>query len=296
VLRQPFFLSIAPVPPHRTGIAGPQPAPRHGGAFDNEPGSAGPRPAPDDVGTFDNEPLPHPPSFNEADLSDKPAFFRNLSLISPDEEQEITARHRDRLASLLAVDDLVGQVINALADAGALDNTVLILTSDNGYFEGEHRLRHPASKGWPYDEATRVPLFIRGGGFPEGATVDQFVATIDLAPTIVELAGATAGLIMDGRSLLPLTFEHNLGTARDFLIELILKAGTYHALRNESFLYVEHDTGEHELYDMRESSPNYDPYQLQSRHADSAYSQIMAELASKLNELRVCSGESCKVQ
>jgi N-acetylglucosamine-6-sulfatase len=78
----PFFLSIAPAPPHRTGIAGPQPAPRHGGTFDSEPGSAGPQPAPDDVGAFGNEPLPKPPSFNEADISDKPAFFRNLSLIS----------------------------------------------------------------------------------------------------------------------------------------------------------------------------------------------------------------------
>jgi N-acetylglucosamine-6-sulfatase len=160
----------------------------------------------------------------------------------------------------------VGRVINALADAGTLDNTVLIVTSDNGYFEGEHRLRHPASKGRPYDEATRVPLLIRGGGFPKGATADQFVANIDLAPTIVDLAGATAGLAMDGQSLLPLPLERSPGTARDFLIELILKAGTYHALRNESLLYVEHNTGERELYDMRENSPNYDPYQLQSRH------------------------------
>jgi N-acetylglucosamine-6-sulfatase len=277
VQRQPFFLSIAPVPPHRTGIGGPRPAPRH-------------------MGAFDDQPLPKPPSYNEADMSDKPLFFRNRSLISPEEEQELTARHRDRLASLLAVDDLVERVVNELAATGVLNNTVIIFTSDNGYFEGEHRLRHPASKGWPYDEATYMPLLIRGGGFPEGATVDQFVANIDLAPTIVELAGATAGLTMDGRSLLPLADNPNLGSARDFLIELMLKAGTYHALRNESFLYIEHDTGEQELYDMRGNSPNYDPYQLESRHADSAYSQIMAELAGKLNQLRTCSGISCQVQ
>jgi arylsulfatase A-like enzyme len=248
------------------------------------------------VGAFDDEPLPKPPSYNEADMSDKPLFFRNRSLISPEEEQELTARHRDRLASLLAVDALVERVVNELAATGVLNNTVIIFTSDNGYFEGEHRLRHPASKGWPYDEATHMPLLIRGGGFPEGLTVDRFVANIDLAPTIVELAGATAGLTMDGRSLLPLADNPNLGSARDFLIELMLKAGTYHALRNESFLYVEHDTGEQELYDMRENSPNYDPYQLESRHADSAYSQIMAELVAKLNQLLTCSGISCQLQ
>jgi N-acetylglucosamine-6-sulfatase len=276
--RQPFFLSIAPVPPHRTGIGGgPTPAPRHEGAFDNVP-------------------LPQPPSFNEADMSDKPLFFRNLSRIPRDEVREMTDRYHDRLASLLAVDDLVGRVVNALADTGALANTVLIFTSDNGYFQGEHRLRHPASKGWAYDEASHVPLLIRGGGFPSGATADQFVSLVDLAPTIVELTGATPGLSMDGQSVLPIALDPELGTGRDLLIEIILQVGTYEAVRNESFLYVEHNTGERELYDMRPGSANYDPYQLQSRHADSAYSQIMAELAARLNELRICSGTSCRMQ
>jgi N-acetylglucosamine-6-sulfatase len=277
VQRQPFFLSIAPVPPHRTGIGGPRPAPR-------------------DALAFQNAPLPRSPSFNEAEMSDKPLFFRNLSLILPEEISEITNRNRARLASLLAVDDLVGRVGNALATTGTLDNTVLIFTSDNGYFQGEHRLRHPASKGWAYDEACQVPLLIRGGSFPNGATVTQPVANIDLVPTITQLAGATAGLTIDGRSLSPLALDPDLGTARDLLIEVMLKAGTYEASRNESFFYVEHATGEQELYDMRPNSVNYDPYQLESRHADSAYSQIAAERAANLNQLRACSGTSCEAQ
>jgi N-acetylglucosamine-6-sulfatase len=275
--RQPFFLSIAPVPPHRTGIGGPNPAPRH-------------------VGAFANAPLPRSPSFNEADVSDKPLFFRNLSLIPPEAVSDITDRNRDRLASLLAVDDLVERVVNALAASGALYNTVLIFTSDNGYFQGEHRLRHPASKGWAYDQASHVPLLIRGGSFPSGVTADQFVANIDLAPTIVQLTGATAGLPMDGRSLSALALHPTLVTARDLLIEIILEAGTYKALRNESFLYVEHGTGEQELYDLRQGSANYDPYQLESRHADTAYNPIKAQLATKLNQLRICTGTSCRSQ
>ncbi len=267
--RQPFFLSIAPVPPHRTGIGGPRPAPRH-------------------VFAFADEPLPHPPSFNETDVSDKPTFIRNLSLISPDEKQELKDRYRDRLASLLAVDDLVQRVVNELADAGVLDDTVLIFASDNGYFHGEHRLRHPEGKFWAYEETARVPLLIRGESLPVDATADQFVANIDLAPTIVEVAGATAGLIMDGRSL----FDPSLGSARDLLIETL----RYQALRNNSFLYVEYDTGEQELYDMRKNSAHYDPYQLESRHADSAYSQIMPDLTTKLDQLRMCSGTNCNTR
>jgi N-acetylglucosamine-6-sulfatase len=265
--RQPFFLSIGTIAPHVPAM----PAPRH-------------------EGVFDNEPLPKSPSYNEEDMSDKPSFIRNRPLISPEQEQELTASHRGRLGSLLAVDDLVERVVDALADAGVLNNTVLIFTSDNGWFLGEHRITR--GKILAYEEAARMPLLIRGGGFPKGATVDQVVGNIDLAPTIIDLADAAPGRVMDGRSILPLGSDPNFGNARDLLIETL----RYQAVRNESFLYVEHDTGEQELYDMRPGSANYDPYQLESRHADSAYSQIMAELANKLNELRTCSGESCEVQ
>ncbi|HEX2243497.1 MAG TPA: sulfatase-like hydrolase/transferase, partial [Gammaproteobacteria bacterium] len=186
--------------------------------------------------------------------------------------------------------DLVERVVDQLAATGALDNTVLIFTSDNGFFHGQHRIQ--VGKGLPYEEASHVPLLIRGGGFPKDKTASQFVSNVDLAPTIVAITEANARLVMDGRSLLPLAQDPGLATARDLLIENVY----YGAVRNKSFLYVEHNTGEQELYDMRPGSANYDPYQLESRHADSAYSEIMAELANKLNELRDCSGESCEVQ
>jgi N-acetylglucosamine-6-sulfatase len=274
---QPFFLSIAPVAPHiNSGLAIEPPR--------------NPEPAPRDMDAFLNEPLPKPPSYNELDVSDKPAEIRNMSLISPDEEQEITDRYRARLASLLAVDDLVERVVDALADTGVLNNTVLIFTSDNGFFQGEHRIKH--GKFSLYEEAVHMPLLIRGPGFPQGATRTPFVANLDLAPTIVELAGANAGLAMDGRSLLSLKRVRSLGAERDLLIE----TRPDQAVRNKSFFYVEHDTGEQELYDMRKGTANYDPYQLQSQHADPAYADVKAQLAAKLNQLRTCSGISCEVQ
>jgi N-acetylglucosamine-6-sulfatase len=171
-----------------------------------------------------------------------------------------------------------------------LDNTVLIFTSDNGFFQGEHRIEFDKLR--VYDEASRVPLLIRGGGFPTGVTAKQFVSNIDLAPTSVALAGATSRLVMDGRPLLPLAQNPGIATARDVLIEAL----TYKAVRNRSFLYVEHNTGERELYDMRAGATNYDQYQLNSRHTDAAYNATKSRLATKLNKLRICSGASCGAQ
>jgi arylsulfatase A-like enzyme len=274
-LNRPFFLSIATSAPHvgknATGYTPPRPAPRHEGAFDTEP-------------------LPRPPSFNEANVSDKPASIRQLALLTAEQVQRITALYRGRLGSLLAVDDLVERVVNKLAQVGVLGNTMVVFTSDNGWFQGEHRIAW--GKGKVYEEAARVPLLIRGGGFPAGVTVNQYVANIDLAPTIVALAGATPRLVMDGRSLLPIAQNPSLGTTRDLLIE---QPG-FKAVRNQSFLYAQYNSGERELYDMRRGTPNYDPFQLNSRHASSAYAQIRAQLAAKVNTLGTCSGTSCGAQ
>jgi N-acetylglucosamine-6-sulfatase len=275
VLRQPFFLSIAPVPPHvelfSNGFSDPRPAPRYQDAFLQEP-------------------LPRPPSFNQSDVSHKPAFIRKLPLFSASDIQQITSHYRAVLAALLAVDDLVARVVDELAATGVLDNTVIIFTSDNGFFDGEHRLK--AGKLWPYEEDVHLPLLIRGPGFPQGVTRSQFVSNIDLAPTIVDLANASPGRVMDGRSLVPLAQGSNLAASRNLLIETL----KYEAVRDKSFLYVEHRNGEQELYDMRKDTANYDPYQLQSQHANSAYSQIKSQLAATLSKLSTCSGANCEVQ
>ena len=287
VLRQPFYLSIAPLPPHLELRSTGNPDPVTG--MDTED-LFPPRPAPRHVGAFSNEPLPKPPSYNEADVSDKPAEIRNFSLISSSTAQTITDRYRGQLASLLAVDDLVARVVDELAATGVLNNTVIIFTADNGFYHGEHRIR--SEKFRVYEEAVHVPLLIRGDGFPQGVTRNQFVANIDLAPTIVDLADASPQRVMDGRSLLPLAQNATLAASRNLLIETL----KYKAVRNKSFLYVEHATGERELYDMRPGTANYDPYQLRSRHASSTYNQIKSQLAATLSKLRTCSGANCEVQ
>jgi hypothetical protein len=107
----------------------------------------------------------------------------------------------------------------------------------------------------------------------------------DLAPTILDAADATAGLPIDGRSLLrPAEHPGNL-QGRSILIE----TRNYAAVRTDRYKYAVHDTGEVELYDLEA-----DPDELQSLHADPAFDQVEASLASLLESLRSCSGGSCQ--
>jgi arylsulfatase A-like enzyme len=272
---QPFFVTVAPVSPHLERIG-----------RDQTP----PRPAPRHEGRFADEPLPARPSFNESDVRDKPAHIRRLPPLSPAKAARATAIYRARLASLLAVDDLVESLVKVLADTGQLDRTVILFTSDNGYLLGEHRI--PDQKYYPYEESIRVPLIVRGGSFPAGVTAKQPVSNIDLAPTIVALAGARPGRVMDGRPLLPLALDPGLETGRTLLIE---GAGTgrdkppFAAVRDPRWLYVEYATGGRELYDLAR-----DPFELSSRHAAPALASVRDDLARRLARLRACSGDSCR--
>ncbi len=272
---QPFFVTVAPMAPHQERINGVQ---------------VPPRPAPRHQGRFAGEPLPKGPSFSETDVRDKPAHIRRLPPLSPAKAARQTEVYRARLASLLAVDDLVERLVDALADTGQLESTVIVFTSDNGFLLGEHRI--PEQKYYPYEESIRVPLVIRGGGFPAGATAAQPVSNIDLAPTIVALTGAQAGRVMDGRTLLPLALDSRQGKDRTLLIEGFggdRAKPSYQAVRDPRWLYVEHATGDRELYDLQK-----DPFQLTSRHAGAAVAPVRKDLARRLARLGACAGDSCR--
>ena len=143
------------------------------------------------------------------------------------------------------MDEGVRKVVQALRAKGELDNTLLIFTSDNGYFHGEHRI--PESKLHIYEESIRVPLLMRGPGIPQGVSVDDLAINADLAPTIVDAANANPGLVMDGRSLIPVAQHPGIERGRELLIE----QPSFAAIRTERYMYAEHNTGEKELYDLR---------------------------------------------
>lgn len=175
----PFFAYIAPKAPHGPAT----PPPRH-------------------IDAFADVQAPRSPSFNEADVSDKPGYVRKPSALNAEDIRRIDTSFRDRLRTLLAVDDLVGDLIETLRSTDTLDTTHIFFTSDNGHFFGEHRL--PTGKGLPYNESLRVSLIVRGPGVGVGQAVDSLVNSCDLAPTIGDLAGATVPDFVDGRSLAPL--------------------------------------------------------------------------------------------
>src|SRR5262249_59819193 len=107
-------------------------------------------------------PLPRPPSFNEADVSDKPAAIRNRPLLGPRRIAAIQESWQQRRETLLAVDDAVASIIETLRSTGQLDNTLILFTSDNGFFHGEHRVAN--GKVLLYEPSIRVPLLMRWTG------------------------------------------------------------------------------------------------------------------------------------
>lgn len=277
----PFFLSVAYLAPHAGGpnsgrCAGTaKPAVRHAGAFANEP-------------------LPQPPDFNEADVSDKPASIAGRDPLNANQVENATRNYRCRAESLLAIDESVGRVVDALRSSGELRNTLVIYTSDNGFFHGEHRI--VTGKNRVYEEAVRVPLLMRGPGVPKGVSVRDLSINADLAPTIADAAGAKPGLAEDGVSLLPFAAEPQRAHGRELLIEQYSPdgedgepAGTeYQAVRTSRYKFVENATGEIELYDLAA-----DPYELTNLHGNPDYAEAEAALAQRLAALRACAGRSC---
>ena len=142
---KPFFAYLATYAPH-------QPA----------------TPAPRDKQLFPGVHAPRTASYDEADVSGKPAFIRSLPKMDPATVAAVDRLYRRRIQSLQAVDDAVGELVDALDRNGQLDNTYIVFTSDNGFHLGQHRM--PAGKQPAYEEDIHVPLIVRGPGIPAGST------------------------------------------------------------------------------------------------------------------------------
>lgn len=171
---KPFFVILAPLAPHSPAT----PAPRH-------------------VGYHATTPFPHSIVFNEADISDKPKPIRDLPLMTQDQIDETATQYRRKLDSLMAVDEAGQRIIKTLASLGVLENTDIIVTSDNGFSFGDHRWEFKMTQ---YDGTVRVPLFWRGPGIAAGATRDQFVSNVDVVATILARAGVVPPRELDGKS------------------------------------------------------------------------------------------------
>lgn len=269
---QPFFMWVTPTAPH----AGAGVANRYAKSF----------------GSYQ---LPHGPSFNEVDVSDKPAWVRNIAPFTTTKAKAITAAQRVRLRKLLAVDDMVETIVNKLDATGQRGNTVIVFTSDNGYMLGEHRVNQ--GKEVEFEESLRVPLLVSGPGVPVGDNPSP-VLNIDHASSIAQLAGVSPGRTQDGASWVP-KLTSPTTVRRAVMHAGPPKQGTnadgpahpeYTGVRAGRFVYFELATGEKELYNLQT-----DPYQLVNLAGQPRHAAVQAQLAAVLQPLETCRGAACQV-
>lgn len=296
---KPFFLYLAPTAPHLPTIV----APRHRGLFDEVR-------------------APRPPSFNEADMSDKPLWLRNVPPLSEDEIDGVDETFRRQAEMMLAVDEMLANILETLRSTGQLQNTYIIFTTDHGFHFGEHRLTK--MKLTPYAGSTALPLIIRGPGVPAKQTVSELALITDLAPTIAEIAGAEPPAFVDGRSLKPLLTteapasspgagaETAPAQARPWrqaaLLEFwpresleayglehlnrIVAVPRYRGVRTKELLFSEYfypdGTSDGELYNLTS-----DPFELENLYSRTD-PNLINELSSYTERLQACSAESCR--
>ena len=301
---QPFYLQLDYTAPHGDfrRPAGPEPATRH-------------------YNTFAGAPYPHDRAqgFNEGNVNDKPRFIREAPYLSLQETHTYRVYYQKALESLRSVDEGVKTVIDTLGGLSRLRNTYVIFTSDNGFFYGEHRLT--GGKFIAYEPATHLPLLIRGPGIKPGTATGELAANIDIAPTILELAGASADKSIDGRSLVPYMKDPALRSRRPILFESFVETADveangeptaqrarvssghrgdasasivappkdYLGIRLGPYKYIEWPSGEKELYDITK-----DPYELNNIIRVRNLSPIRAFLHAQLVRLEACVGKRCQ--
>lgn len=299
---RPFFSFTNFVAPH-TGLP-------------NEPGDpegvATPWVAPEYRGTYDG-PLPsQKPWFNEPDMSDKRPSMRDRRRITKARAAKIDIQHAQRIEALYTVDDQVQAIVNEVGAARQMDNTYFILASDNGFFQGQHRIAR--GKSQPYEPSSNVPLIVRGPGVREGISIDVPTTLADIAPTVLGMmkrSRANGDHVIDGRDLMPLLDRTRNTFRRPVLLEGI--AGKHisdaRALRmpsvgREAPVWVSRSIvsrsghwkltrypqeGAQEMYHLRR-----DPHELRNRAGDAAVAGVRAKLIRALKGLVRCAGAACR--
>ncbi|MCC3860878.1 sulfatase-like hydrolase/transferase [Pseudemcibacter aquimaris] len=242
------------------------------------------------VGMYQDAVPPRRPNYGIVP-TDKPALMRNienvptLSIDTVTPDKTIHERHE----MLMAIDEGLGRLLSELETSGKLDNTIIIVTSDHGYWYGEHALG--AERRMAYEEGIRIPLLIRyPAKIKAGDKPTQTALTLDLAPTLIEFAGLNIEKVRHGRSLVPILSGEQVDSWRDtFMIEYYsdtvfdrMDHMGYKAVRSEQYKYIRYEDleGMDELYDIKA-----DPYELKNIISEEGSEQIVEEMNAELNRL-----------
>lgn len=246
-------------------------------------------PAPRHENAFSGVEIPRRANYGRVPVG-KPALLRQIGNLPPlgpgtaTPDQAIIERQR----TLLAIEDGVGEILKTLEETNQLDNTVLVFTSDNGYFYGEHGLS--VERRLAYEESIRMPLLVRYPKLIKPGTIrNELALNIDLAPTLLSLAGVPVPADLQGRSLTPLLRGGRTAWRDSFLIEYysdkvfprIVKMG-YKAVRDERWKYIHYLEldGMDELYDL-----GNDPYEMMNVIDQPASQTRLRRMKRELNRL-----------
>lgn len=265
-----------------------------------------PRPAPRDRGDFEGIRVPtrRLPSYNRRNDETRPPFLRSLPRVP---RAELDRLHQARVETLQSIDRSVAGLVRTLRLAGELERTVFVFTSDNGYLLGQHRY---VGKRLAYEDSVKVPLLVRGPGIPPRSTIEGVATTSDLSRTIVDLAGATPPLPLDGTSLVP-SFSHGSTARRGTILQTgaslagegdgelgeppSTRGWLYRGYRDERWTYVRYPDPSgpaspsfEELYDRFS-----DPFELVNLAGAPEYAGVLAELRDRAGQLERCVGASC---
>ena len=252
-------------------------------------GEGGFIPAERHLGMYETAVFNRRPNYNIPPL-DKPALVRKIEGLPPLSQETSTKEKtiRDRSEMLMAVDEGLGAMLKALEDKDELDNTIVVFTSDHGYCYGEHCLDF--ERRLAYEEAIRIPMLVR---YPPtikaGTKPEQMVLSIDLASTLLDMAGVIPGNHLQGKSWVPI-FSGTIHDWRNsFLVEYysdtvfprMVKMG-YKAVRTQRYKYIHYIDleGMNELYDLVN-----DPYELHNVIDDPEMSAVLYEMKEELNRL-----------
>ena len=195
---------------------------------------------------------------------------------------------QDYLGVISSVDDNVGRVLDYLDASGLAENTIVIYTSDQGFYLGEHGW---FDKRFIYDESFKTPLLVRWPNqIKPGTTNDEMVQNLDFAQTFLEAAGIKAPEDMQGESLMPLLKGDTQSWTRDAVYYQYYEYPSVHMVKRHygivtkefKLVHFYYDVDEWELYDRLK-----DPQELNNVYAERAYADVVADLHIKLDELRI---------
>ena len=203
---------------------------------------------------------------------------------------------QDYLGTIASVDENVGRVLDYLEENGLMENTIIVYTSDQGFYLGEHGW---FDKRFVYDESFKTPLLVAWPGkVKAGTKMDEMVQNLDFAQTFLDAAGIPAPSDMQGESLIPLLTGGTEKWTRDAVYYHYYEYPSVHMVKRHYAIVTKEyklthyyfDTDEWELIDRIN-----DPQELKNAYDDPAYAEIKAELHQKLEGLREKYGDSKEI-